>query len=575
MKAKSWMVRGLLLAVPVVVTLLLTNCDYLASGPDSDLIDSQAALLAPQPDREAEISLTSADPARLTILHTNDVHAHVLQFNKYGAHCSPEETAQSACFGGVARLATEVAHIRAEHGNLLLLDAGDQFQGSLFYNRFKGRVAARFMSRLGYQAMTLGNHEFDDGPDNLAQFARQVNFPLVCANLDASAEPELAAHVKPYVILHVGGARVGVIGALSEETPEISVGLRNSRVLPAEPAIRKAVRELTAQGVDRIILLSHLGLGVDREIGESVDGLDVIVGGHSHSLLSSSDPGALGPYPIALRTPNGGRLLIVTTDGFGKSLGRLDVVFDRRGHVMDWSGKPRLLDAAVEEDQEVLGDAMQIWEKLSAFTDQCIGRAERRLDGGKESCLFGECPLGNLIADALLWSTQPQGARIAVYNGGGIRSGLPDGEISLGAVMEVLPFGNTISVFSLTGADLKAALEHGVSRVTEPEMGGTGRFLQVAGLRYRFRPARASGSRITSVEIRGEDGEWTPLDEQATYRLATNIFLKRGGDGFTMFAERALDAYDFGRRDCDVVADYIRQHSPIHPNREGRVVREE
>jgi 5'-nucleotidase/UDP-sugar diphosphatase len=141
----------------------------------------------------------------LTVLHTNDVHARILQFGDTGGACGEEDAAQGNCFGGVARRATKINEIRAEGGNLILVDAGDQFQGTLFYNKYKGEEAQTFMNELGYDAMTVGNHEFDDGPGVLGSFIRGADFPVVSANIDASNEAALAGLIQPYTVLDVGG----------------------------------------------------------------------------------------------------------------------------------------------------------------------------------------------------------------------------------------------------------------------------------------------------------------------------------------------------------------------------------
>jgi 5'-nucleotidase len=180
--------------------------------------------------------------------------------------------------------------------------------------------------------------------------------------------------------------------------------------------------------------------------------------------------------------------------------------------------------------------------------------------------------MGNLVADAILWMTAAEGTQIAIINGGSIRSSIAAGEVALGDVLEVLPFSNTIATFELTGADIRAALENGVSRANSAQNEGTGRFPQVAGLRYTWNPDSQPGSRIAGVEVRNPDGSYSPIDPEKTYLVATNDFLRRGGDGYTPFAEKAINPYDAGANLEEAVALYIAAHSPVVSEVEGRIV---
>jgi 5'-nucleotidase/UDP-sugar diphosphatase len=209
---------------------------------------------------------------------------------------------------------------------------------------------------------------------------------------------------------------------------------------------------------------------------------------------------------------------------------------------------------------------------LAQLRRQLVGEAKVELVGTSAACRFSECNLGNLIADAMLWATKGQGTRIAIQNGGGIRSGIPAGQVSMGQVIEVLPFSNTLATFDVTGADLISSLESGVSRAHDKTMSGTGRFPQVAGLRYVFDPAKPEGARILSVEVRDAGGAFRPVDPAATYKAVTNNFVRTGGDGYSLFA-KASNAYDYGPNLEMVVAEYIKANGPVAPAVEGRIRR--
>ena len=491
----------------------------------------------------------------VTILHTNDVHANY--------------------DGTLARQTTLIKQVRAETPNVLLLDAGDRFLGTLFYKIYKGEMAQWAMNYQKYDAMAVGNHEFDDGPANLAKFIKGANFPVLSANLDASSDPDLNGLIKPYTVLEVGGEKVGVVGLTTEDVAILSSPGPNVKVLPALDSLKKAVSELEAQGINKIIALTHVGYEVDKQLASQIDGVDIIVGGHSHTCLGDVKHSA-GPYPTVVNSPSGQPVLIVQACSKLKYMGRLNVTFDANGVPVSWDGGLlKVKDENVPEDPEVAAEVAKRAEPIEKLKSQVIGETLVDLVGDRSVCRFAECNMGDLITDAILWKMQDQGIQIALQNGGGIRASIPKGPISMGQVMEVLPFGNTIATFKIKGSDLWAALENGVSRAENPENEGTGRFLQVAGLRYTWTPNKPVGQRILKVEVRNADGTYSPLDPNAVYSVAANDFMRRGGDDYKVLAEKAIDPYDYGPPLDEAVAEYIQAHSPVAPKVEGRITKVE
>jgi len=509
----------------------------------------------------------------LTILHTNDVHAHIADFDALGQDCTPEKEAQNKCLGGAARLATAIGQARAASGNTLLLDAGDWFQGTLVFTRFKDEAVGKVASRLGYQAMAPGNHEFDDGPAVLARFLSGVPFPVLACNLDASAEPLLAGKIPPYAILDVGGRAVGVVGVANEDTAILSSPGPNVRLSPAEEPLRAAVAELTGKGVNIIVAVSHAGFERDKALAATVAGLDVIVGGHSHLLLSNSAPDAVGPYPLRISGPEGDTACVVTAGYWGKYLGALDVRFDAAGRVVEATGDTRPMDAGVAKDPGMAAVVAAYEERLAPFRATAVGSLDMVLPLTRADCRGGECLIGDMAAEAMLEAAGKYDARAALFNAGSIRAGLPAGEVTLGAVLTAFPFGNTLVVCDLLGADLLAALEHGVSLAHDPMGSGTGRFPQVAGLRYVFDPDREAGSRILSAGIRDAAGKFEPVDPAATYRVAVSDYLSRGGDGYSVLKDRARNMVLDGRTMDEMVAGYLTAHSPFRVEMDGRIER--
>ena len=423
----------------------------------------------------------------LTILHTNDFHARFEPISKYDSGCSAEDNEAGECFGGTARLVTAIAEARARSNNSILVDGGDQFQGTLFYTYYKGAVAAEFMNKLGYTAMTVGNHEFDDGPEVLRGFVDTVDFPILMSNADISGEPLLDGAIQKSVIIEQGGEKLGLIGLTPQDTDELASPGKNVIFTDPVGAVQGEVDKLTAEGVNKIIVLSHSGYGVDQKIAAETTGVDVIVGGHSNTLLSNSNDRAEGPYPTMV-----GNTAIVQAYAYGKFLGELNVTFDDEGNVTEATGEPLIMDAAVAEDGATKERIAELAVPLEEIRNKVVAEAAEAIDGDRANCRAVECQMGNLVADAMLARVADQGIQIAIANGGGLRASIDAGEVTMGEVLTVLPFQNTLSTFQAKGSTIVAALENGVSQVEE----GAGRFAQVAGLKYTFDPAAEPGSRV-------------------------------------------------------------------------------
>ncbi len=233
----------------------------------------------------------------LTILHTNDFHARFEPISRFDSGCSAEDNTEGKCFGGSARLVTAINDAKARSNNHILVDGGDQFQGSLFYTYYKGKLAAEMMNKMGYDAMTVGNHEFDDGPEVLRGFVDSVNFPILMSNANIENEPLLAGAIEKSVIIERGGEKLGLIGLTPIDTDELASPGPNVTFSDPVAAVQEQVDRMTANGINKIIVLSHSGFVVDQRVAEGTTGVDVIVGGHSNTLLSNSQERAVGAYP--------------------------------------------------------------------------------------------------------------------------------------------------------------------------------------------------------------------------------------------------------------------------------------
>ena len=509
----------------------------------------------------------------LDILHMNDVHSRIQSVSKYNSTCAAEDEAEGKCFGGMARMKTRIderrSALESDNANVLVLDAGDQFQGSLFYTTYKGEAAVEFLNMIKPDAMAVGNHEFDDGPETLAKFIDKAQFPIISANTSTYFEPLLKNKLPGYVIVEKGGEKIGIVSVVAADTKELSSPGDNVAFTSEINVLKSVVPEIESQGVNKIIALTHVGLEMDKQIAAAVSGIDVIVGGHSHTLLANSEDSAAGPYPEWVENPDGIRVPIVQAGSYSKYLGEISVNFNDEGVVTAAYGEPHLLDASVTPDAVVAARIAELAAPIEELKKKPVGETSAAIDGSRESCRLGECSMGNLVADAMLDRVKGQGVSIAVQNGGGLRASIDSGQITMGEVLEVLPFQNAIATFELKGSDVVAALESGVSQVEEIK----GRFPQVAGLRFAWdETIEPLKGRVRQVQVM-KDGEWADIDPEATYKVVSNDFMRAGGDGYTVFKDNGMNAYDYGPGLEEVVADYITANSPYKPYTDGRVLK--
>ncbi|MEL6525844.1 MAG: 5'-nucleotidase C-terminal domain-containing protein, partial [Chloroflexota bacterium] len=376
--------------------------------------------------------------------------------------------------------------------------------------------------------------------------------------------------IEATITVDVNGTQVGIIGLTAPDTPETSS--------PGEGVVFDAdlvtitntlASELTEQGVGIIVVLSHIGINLDSEIASQLENVDLIIGGHSHTLLANQDGSAADEYPLVFTNEaTEETILYVQAGANSEYLGRLDMEFDSAGVLQDWEGDSIFLSQYITPDAEVAALVAELAGPVEELRSQPAEvTSEIVLDGDRTVCRVEECNLGNLIADSFIWET---GADIAIMNSGGIRRDLPAADLTFGDLLELQPFGNTIATLELTGADVIAALENGVSSITLNEDGqisrdgAAGRFPQVSGMRYTYDPTLEPGSRIISVEIELEDGTFAPIDEMAVYTLATPNFIANGGDGYDILVEAGMNVYLFGRVDWEVTRDYMQLLTPIN-----------
>ena len=497
----------------------------------------------------------------LRILHVNDTHAFLAGTDAHMNACFEA----TDCRGGLARVSAAIRAARHEQDNIIALDAGDQFQGTLFYSVNKWPMIAAADALLPYDAMTLGNHEFDEGCRELARFLEVQPLPVLAANLAPQQGCPLAgSRIRPYLVQTIRGTRVGIIGLANDDVTALAAACPQTTFRDARTTLQHYVAELEAQGIRHIIAVTHLGLERDKELARSVNGVDVIVGGHSHTYLG---PGSTeGPYPIVEHAPDGAPVLVVTAARATRYLGDLSITFDAAGIPAAWTGGPRELVPALPQEEAMTRLVANYAETLARYRTEIVGRHNVKRPDGMEACRKGDCFSGLLTADAFLEYGRKQGARLALVNGGGIRAALPAGDISRGDLLALHPFDGQVHVREYSGEQIMAALEHAVSG---PDGEGP-QLLQVAGLTYTADTSRPAGQRLRDVHIVDGHGRRHALKPQARYGVVLSDFLASGGDGFGMLRQgRLLATSPLSVR--ELTSDYIRRHSPLAAPRGKRI----
>lgn len=512
---------------------------------------------APVPSNTAKAVAAEKTPPKdeqsftLAIMYMNDSHAHVDQY---------------------PRLFSAVKQVRNHKEHTLLVHAGDVFSGTLYFLKYAANADLFFLNRLGPDAMALGNHEFDKGSRPLASFVKKARFPLVSANVQLKADRFLAplaanqigtscegGKIFPAIVKEYNGERVAIVGLTTPDTKILSnPGEETVFEKPAAKA-QEIIEQLTAAGINKIIVLSHLGYQEDVKLAKTVKGIDVIIGGHSHTVLHQ-------PEVIGKEEP----VLIVQAGDHLKYLGLLEVAFNMNGIITGHNGQLLSL-ASYPEDRDTAERLFQYKTPVEELMKKAVGNSEVFLNGERDEIRRMETNLGNLIADAFLEKANEYiKTDIAMINSGEIRTSIPAGEITFGQLVSVLPFQNNLIVLSMSGEEIWQALENSVSDVES----GKGKFAQVSGLKFKYDVNRPPGKRVWAVEVKtGKSFE--PLDLNKYYSVVTTNFIADGRTGYHMFKK----AREEGRvkelyiKDFEALKTYLEKHRPVTPQVEGRIVR--
>lgn len=571
-----------------------------------------------------------AQPLDLTILHMNDHHSTLdaksktLKLSAGGA--APVDVAVDA--GGFPRVTAAFDSLaKAAGANVLKLHAGDALTGTLYFNRagVDGEADAALMNTVCFDAFTLGNHEFDKGDAGLKGFLDLLKkgsckTAVLSANVKFGAGSALngtkaPGYVQPSTVVERGGQKIGIVGlTIAGKTKASSSPDADTTFEDEVTAAQREIDKLRSQSINKIIVMSHVGYGYDKEIAAKLSGVDVIVGGDSHTLLG---PDALkttgvgtpgGAYPTRLTDKDGKNVCVVQAWEYAQVVGELKVRFDGKGEVTQCTGTPHVLigdsftvagkaptdaekkaiDASVAATGflRVTQPAAAATTALQPFKDRVAvfnktqtavvpqELCSRRVPGGPGSADYSRSSaacnaegsvnvrggdIQQLVAQAYLDMAQQQygGADISLQSGGGVRIPL-SGTVTAAQIIQVLPFGNMLFRLDVTGAEVKSMLEDGLHAVYGPG-GSTGPYPYTGGLRFDVNTTAAFGERVSGVEVRNAaTGVWEPLNAAKTYKLFVLSFNATGGDGYkTLAAVPAARRLDIGVLDADVFFNYI------------------
>ncbi|XP_050080726.1 apyrase-like, partial [Anopheles maculipalpis] len=512
----------------------------------------------------------------LTIIHMNDLHARFAETSERSSKCKASEG--DTCIAGIARVFHIVRKLKKTHPNPLFFNVGDNYQGTIWYNYHRWKVVARFMQLLHPDAMTLGNHEFDDGLNGLRPYLKALateKIPTVASNLIRSKDP--FPDLPRSVILERGGRSIGVIGVIADTTHELS-NTESITFANSIDTVRTESQALKQRGVNIILVLSHCGLEVDKQIAEEAgDHVDVIIGGHSHSFLfpnGSSMPHSkldkiLGDYPVVVTNKDGRKILIVQAYAYGKYVGRLTAYFNKEGEVKHWEGFPVYLSDRIPQSRWALIILEPYRKQVASYGATKI--AETAVDLVQNTCRVSECNLGSLVADAIAdYYTNETFHPVAVINAGNFRSPIPRGFITNEEAIGASPFSNTVDLLTLRGDTLWNIIEHSLVLDSAKRLN----VAQVSGLRVVADLDRKPYERVLSIEVRNlRDGiSYERLNRRATYKVATLSFIATGKDGFRWALER-LDR-KIGPLDSDVFIAYLKKLQMVNKSnlKSGRMM---
>jgi 5'-nucleotidase/UDP-sugar diphosphatase len=482
-------------------------------------------------------SLSFADTPKtvnLTILHTNDTHGHLMPYSYPETADADSEVAHLVSrknIGGAARRATLVKKIRAEKGHdTLLLDAGDICDGTPFSIEYHGDADIAAMNAIGYDLACPGNHEFNNTVDQLIKLRSDAHFPILCANARFKS-PDKPVYL-PYIIKEIGGAKIAFFGLTTYDARTYTAAKDSMNMQEPIEAAKKLVPELRKQA-DLVVAITHIGFDVDQRMAYDVPGIDVIVGGHTHTMLSQPLYIASSVISDSLIKPT----IIVQNYQWAGTLGRLDLTLQRAENgtwsIPKYHGALLPITSTIPEDPKVAQVVSTYWGPIKSKYAAVIGEATD--DFASKGPDYAEY---NFVADAV---REQMGTEFDLENQGGVRAPLTKGTITYQDMATLDPFGNTLVTFKVTGRQLKEILAKGRPGVS--------------GIRYTM-----SGNTLTEATINGK-----PIEDDRVYAGATNSYLAS-----QPIMKDVADKVDTKKPRLEALIAYIKAHKTISPSYDSR-----
>ncbi|MDP2521146.1 NAD nucleotidase [Neptunomonas phycophila] len=554
----------------------------------------------------------------LRVVHINDHHSH-LQSESASLTIDGVET--DVTLGGFPRVVSMINQLSNSSDPVLKLHAGDAITGDLYYTLFKGEADAALMNQVCFDAFELGNHEFDDGDSGLVSFLDDLNSGNCNTTvLGANVAPEVGVsplaqntstdYIQPYLIKSYGDQKVGIIGLdIASKTKNSSSPDATTEFLDETATAQSYIDELKEQGINQIILLTHYQYENDLTLAANLTDVDVIVGGDSHTLLGNEfeDFGLnpAGPYPTQVTNKDGNPVCVVQAWQYSYVVGELNVEFNNEGNIESCTGQPHLLLGNEFSRDDINGDSVSVTgnelaaiessieaspvldiveedatsatilegysEQVDVLKTTVIGSSNddlclERIPGQGQSTLCSASEtqsqgsdISNLVA--LAFKTMSITSDIAIQNAGGVRTDIAMGDITIGDAYTLLPFANTLSELSMTGAEIIAVLEDAYDYALSPD-GSTGAYPYASGLRWDVDSSQTKGNRFTNVQVKLKDETvWRAIDETETYTVVTNNYIAQGRDGYDTFGVisaqgRVVDTFlDYAQSFVDYVEE--------------------
>lgn len=482
---------------------------------------------------------------KLIILHTNDIHGRL----------APLRYSDSLIdVGGQARRNALIQKIRNENKNVLVLDAGDCSQGSLYYVFYGSKPNMQYMNLAGYDAAAIGNHEFDRGINDFQDFAQTAKFPFLASNIRFEKHKEANDLIKSYIIKSFNGFNVGIIGVTTPQIEMLTKVSKDIKTITPEQSIKKSMKKMRKQ-VDYTVVLSHMGDKEDTRIAKKLKNIDLIVGGHSHCFIKK---------PRVTEYKNN-KTLVVQDGEWGINVGKLTLEFDDNKKLKNYNYELIPITKDIKDDKVIAESIACLDKEITKKTKEVLTKLNQPLDARRSLLVNRQNPAGQLLVKAIK-AKYPQ-AEAVLQNNAGIRANkIFYDQLTLGDILELYPFDNTVILVKVSGKEIKSVLE--TSSKALPT--GDSYYLQSYGITYNVDIIKSpqvlsdngkkiikQGDRVSSIKIDGKS-----LNLKKEYLLAINDYMASGGDGYSQF-KKSLKNTNTGDYTRDIIIEYIKKNSPL------------